>query len=995
VIADLNFRISFPPYDNFFSVHAMESHPLAIALWEIYHAQYKTSDLSRLLLSLDEDLENLNLSGLSAEAIAPIIHSLYVIQNTSIRGVLLRIICEVEAASPSSIVESVHFDYLISESLEQRLPDPQPKVDEEKNSAFRAVYLLLRLRKGLPVSILRALVGLYQQPKHIYKDVIIAIFCEAATVGAKHLADVPEIGQFLIDLLFESGNPSSAALITFSVEEKHAYVRQHHFISRALTPLMRLAGKSDDADPPGATLTAVTSLLQTWPGLLFFGLQCGLLRDLLRSLPHASRSILAILQTLLNISPLPGVLDAFHGVLFHGLLEAGLVPLLRQLSSQNEASAFLQFITPYLTPEPEETTIQLSPASPIGYRLYRLFGSGDARVITAASFTLAGPPDGWDWQGILRLLTVLLPNYPVDVSSAPARAFYSKLLDYFGSLDQESILDGERGDALDALMNLFLEHAGITGELEKNVTFRNAIEKAIVSLITNKKPHRHFFKHFCRLLITPRGCEVIAKWNATQAIQKVGGFCTDVAAVDTFFSYYSRAEIKGIGSIFLESFLSTADDTIFEITIGHLRKMTVTAKNFQSFVYRPVLVPFLKNSFPKEEPRLTLLLNLVYEILLINDGCLAITAADGDLHRVLSSVSRSIYSLLFAKVEAHSVGKVEDELKWWLDQGNRSYVGLFESAVNQFSGPAILGQRVPPHLFGQLARLPEGRSLVFPHVPGLIEKLQGRSDHDRSAAVFALAHFASDKATHRQLAKLALFETMLSVWSLASFSGRGALISALSLVPHSKSFAEVLGARDWQIFKFGRHIAVFPGDLAAADQPEPFIVPPVVEGGSDLANWIKQLSSPIAVKTAQPALARAFAENPDQFASKDLAAFTHRFLAAFVVPSEARGFLIKLFGRVALVDPPKRPNLDEARAAVVRAQLHEFLKGGGAAMGTFSEVKVPTVPAGGIAAAAVCAGAPEVYLSEGDFKAAAKMTKEAFYKLDVDKMAPIRAALVK
>jgi hypothetical protein len=156
---------------------------------------------------------------------------------------------------------------------------------------------------------------------------------------------------------------------------------------------------------------------------------------------------------------------------------------------------------------------------------------------------------------------------------------------------------------------------------------------------------------------------------------------------------------------------------------------------------------------------------------------------------------------------------------------------------------------------------------------------------------------------------------------------------------------------------------------------------------------IKQLSSPIAVKNAQPALMKAFSETPEQFASKDLAVFTHAFMASFVVPPDVRAFLIKLFGKVALVDPPQRPKIDEAKAALVRAQIWEFLKGSKAA--TFSEIKISTVKLAGAGETTVCGKAVEVYLSDDEFKTAAKMTKDAFYRLGEGEMETIRAGLVK
>jgi hypothetical protein len=282
---------------------------------------------------------------------------------------------------------------------------------------------------------------------------------------------------------------------------------------------------------------------------------------------------------------------------------------------------------------------------------------------------------------------------------------------------------------------------------------------------------------------------------------------------------------------------------------------------------------------------------------------------------------------------------------------------------------------------------------VLPLIPSLVEKLQSRSEHDRSSSVFAIAHFASDKRTHRELARLQAFQQLIAVWENSSYCGRGLLISALSLIPHSKAFADALEDGKWQGFRFGRHVAVFPCNLGGV-AIEPFAVPPPIESTNEVCTLVKQLSSPISIKNAQPALSKLAGENPEAFSGKEVAVFAHEFMGAFVVPTDVRAFIMKLFAKVPLAGAPVRPSLDERKAAEVRAQLHEFLKGGGK-LATISGIKVPVVGIGKVKEAGVCADAVEVYLSEEEFATEAKMSKEEFYKLAEEKRAAVRAGLIK
>jgi hypothetical protein len=73
--------------------------------------------------------------------------------------------------------------------------------------------------------------------------------------------------------------------------------------------------------------------------------------------------------------------------------------------------------------------------------------------------------------------------------------------------------------------------------------------------------------------------------------------------------------------------------------------------------------------------------------------------------------------------------------------------------------------------------------------------------------IVRLGAFASEKAAHSPLVDA--FKAMLALWSSGSCSLRGALIAALSLIPHSKKLGNAIADSGWQWFAFGRRNSAF------------------------------------------------------------------------------------------------------------------------------------------------------------------------------------------
>jgi hypothetical protein len=194
------------------------------------------------------------------------------------------------------------------------------------------------------------------------------------------------------------------------------------------------------------------------------------------------------------------------------------------------------------------------------------------------------------------------------------------------------------------------------------------------------------------------------------------------------------------------------------------------------------------------------------------------------------------------------------------------------------------------------------------------------------------------------------------------------------------------------MFHFGDHTAVFPIELVCEGEELEFAIPPSLEtAGHEVKTFIAQLSSPITVKTAQPALMKMFQESGETFTERPLALWASDFAAGFFLQPEIRLFIQKLFAKVPLMqnEVSKAPQRD---VALCQAQMFEFLKG--QSFESYSSIKVPVVKAGDIDAKKICPAAPEVYLEDQEFQSVVKMSKDAFYALGLEKMGEIRKKLV-
>lgn len=1012
---------------------------LAIALKEAHDADLTPQELIKVLLSIMMGIEPMDVVSMRSLS-AGYIHALFTKQDMYVHSLLLQIICELEASvptttskdSPSSnltFLEKHLLDRLVVQSLESRHPDPQPRIDDEKDSAFRVVSLMLKVRGRLPASIVRSLVSLYNTPKHCYKDLILSYLCRAALCCPSIVASVPEVGQIIVDRLAETGAKELSSLLCYSAEAGAEFVHQKDFISHLLFPLTKMVRGEEEVLTN--CVTAVSDVLSTWPGLIFYGFQNGVLRDLVRLMRHRASSVIRIFMNILRINEKKSVLDGYLGLLMNGLKKLDFVEELHIAAKGNvDAAVFLNHLMPYLTcvastvdivptamkvTDSSETCQSISMA-----HMIHPSGMRDEETKVTSVRDLKGDLNfDRDWQKIHRIITVVLPHNEDELSSKEGRQFCLKVLNSFQTPVKDEANKKVAAHCLYSLVDLMLRKGKKDVLLEAG-TFIDCIKQTLAHLIANKE-EQHCDTEINWVLLKalfiiskdPQGADLLEKWKLKDGLQQVGGVCKSAETAKKILDAFRMSSSGGITSQFLLAFLSNTNPDIFARAIEKIGSMVNRVEGFEKAVFKDVVLKHIGLLLAGEKTAIlakqrSTLVKLLYELMLNNDTCLTYAAENRDVHQFLGSTElcsrsrsqkdhgRIVYSLLFSKEKGCEIGNVDEEITWWLKEGNFLYVDVYDAAMAGESGPAIIGKPpvVPPHLFGQLAKTELGRKKIFENIPRLLEIASESRGTKRRAAIFAICHFASEKSTHAELEKQDLFEYVVKDWQESSYVLKGAIISALSLVAKSKHFTKFLVKKEWQLYEFGSHCAAVPCDITKdPPQSRPLYCQTIeeVEAMEEQTLLIRQMASPIAVRSARDQLASMYQESRDELVCKDLAVYAHEYMAKFSLPPDSRAFLMKLFNSIPLVYIDLG-EIDQRECAEVRARISELRKKTGAE--DLQTVKIPKYTREQLATKDICQSCPEVYLDPAEFQSIAGMSLEDFYSQDDMKMDEIRSSLL-
>jgi serine/threonine protein kinase len=415
---------------------------------------------------------------------------------------------------------------------------------------------------------------------------------------------------------------------------------------------------------------------------------------------------------------------------------------------------------------------------------------------------------------------------------------------------------------------------------------------------------------------TESGIEVLNRLKLTEMIQGVGRSCNSAELVPDLVKCFENCSISNLVCQFFYEFMLTGHVDVFKSCVSELTGV-INRIAEGTMIYSDVFMRYMRSNMAEDvEGKLDYFMNAVHGLWLENELCLEATARNRFLHSILQKVTRRLYSLLFSRWTGMSRGDVDAELAWWLSTGNGEYAKDFEKSLCR----GMTG-KVPPHLFGALAQLEQGRAKIIPHLPGLLKQMQSNSEADRNGALFAIAHFGANKATHDSLQQLQAIETIVRQWNSSSWTSKGLIISALSLVADSRYFTSVLAGHEWNLFRFGDHVVAFPVNSSQVYITFELPVSPGRGDAHPIHSLIRQLSSPITMAKAKSTLE---AESADVLKRQDLALFTYQFMSEFTVSPGARMFLMQLFGSVSLGYEKGRSAVEQSVAVTSEKEITQM-----------------------------------------------------------------------
>jgi hypothetical protein len=942
-------------------------------------------------MAIDGELNALDISHASPQSISPFLHALHARGNPVVRCYVLNIVCALELVAPQSIIEECKFDILITRSLEAPPPEVAAKQDEERCGTFKAIVLMLRLRHYLPESVIRSLVAVCGQPKP-FKSCAMCSLCQAAIHCPELIKRIPEAWQLLVDNLVETGNSGILQLILYSVEHSAPFVYQAGFISHLLSPLGVLSqAKADPAKQQNA-VRILMDLLLTWPGLIWFGFRAGLFRDLLRLMPRHPDAILGIFSKVLNFDAPKNLIDGYVGFALSGLLPLGLIATLSAVGvSHSPTATFLAGLLPYVPEQsapraiaPRPTVRQGGVVGDVPALISKLAHGVGAEGSTSsiAQFTFPPDPDSWPWMVIRRLLTIVLPNDSAELNPATCKHFVQRLLDYFA--DSHAKFDALREECLQALLTLLVENEAVTALLESHAGIRRVLESAIQEIA--KKPAPQFIRCVGILVCSVRGSGVLTKWRIIDSLTRLGESCNTASMAADAFMLFRSPHLPQNAVTCILGFLRGSSLDAFPEVLRQIVQLLPIVDNFASEVFAPIILKYVQTDFPGVgNPRNAPFIAFLSEVLVLHPPSLAVAAADPEIHGLLRENTRAIYALVFSQPAAFTTGFLADEITWWLETGNTEYVATFQAAAQAVH--AGTAARLPAHLFGELARTPTGRVAAEPHIPQLVKKLRRTSK--QCGALFALAHFASDRATHDIMEKSRAFPAMIEIWKNPSYETKGVVLASFALIATSRVFKNALSQDNWQLFSFGERTSAFPCDLGDLPTETVYTPPaPIDEGPPDQGRaWVKQLSSSITLNKAKAGI-----EGLDGAKKAELAPFAFGYLARFFVTADGRDCLMRALGGVSAVPVPQRTATNLKASAIMAAKV--FVASRGDSRDSLTKITIPTGPIGQIDETKACPRAPEVFVTDAEFAKWAKMSKDAFWALGEPKVSAGRRALL-
>ena len=1010
---------------------------------------------SDVIKSVEGELERLPApTNLALESAAPIIHYIFTAYPQQ-RANIVSLCSTLEAASIESVTERFHFDHLLCSFIEYRSSaEPADAKDAERREvvilAFRYIKLLLALRKTLPVSVLRSLVAVCEAAKgsdnEKYVPSFVGYLCEASLLS--DVSRVPEVCSVLVADLVKRGSLGVARLIAYSIEMGLPLVRSSKMLWPLMAPLSEYkvsdAAKPDEVGTSGVK-AALEYLLQTWPGLMYFGIQGGAVVQLIRCLPKETEVVISILKNLLRLEgSSASITDPLSGLLLDILLKGGLIEKLNELVSKPSVSQFLNEILPYAgtcgVDMPKQAFQEQMESSSSGVSNAMWFNLSQAVKYSQQTMSLAAVEkmvqleyQKWDWAVLLMMFTVVLPHNEQDASSSQAKEIYSKLLGFFGGpfLKLKPNLCVNMIEPLYALINFLItkQNGGI---IKSNAALAAGLASVIDGMSQNvgtepNSPQWALFKCLGLILTSTNGGDLLngMKSGGQSIFDKLTALCkgcTDEKVCAAFLDVVDFGSFSEMFVPLVQYFLISKTVKVHETAINELRKKRYTSENSLQVMLESILLRHMESisDDPSMVDGLTMDLNFLAEMLSTDQRVVDLVVEGKSAQRfdtIIRKHSHFVLAILMSNEKMLDRSWVDDEIQWWMETGNREYVKIYDKAVEctfartldvaTTKEPSIVNYHgtttAPPHIFATLAQTPRGVKKLTEYIPRLMSALscaENDNFEDIRAAMFALSHFGSSPYASISVEQHKIPEVMIdNIEDCDSYVLRGTLLAALSLFKPSKYLASVLRARHWQLFRFGSHFTVIPEDahkwLGEVTQiPMTLPTVPDLPEYQEAVSSLKLLANSLVSGSALEKLrVMKTADNP-MLKEPALSFFAFNLLSQFYYEPSSRRSIFSLFASVPIMgwdDAGKwQDTLQTAEMSCRVYLMTSDLKQHSGVTTAFSSIQVPTYSVDKIRAMQPPPRCPEFFLDDGELGALCGCTKAEFYNKPADEQQKLR-----
>lgn len=988
---------------------------LALTLHAAVELKMKPQDLMKALKLIETEFENVNFADQPVDIIAAYIHHIYLSAPGPMRSTLMKIICELELSSPNSIVEQYDLDKLIALSIDQRPGESmQSKVDEEKVAAFRCVSILMRFRKYLPTSILRAMISLYNVPNHNYKGLILAYLLEAVLTNSK-IEEIPEISSILVSAFHETGNKGVGALIAYASEHKLPFVLMDRFASRLINPISQyIPTKPEDLE---VCTKAISALLRTWPTMLLFGFQNNLLKDIVYCLGHQTEAVILILKDILNLTDQRCITDGFTGLVLYALMKCGMIERLNELASTvPEAASFLSELLPFVS-QSDTKLIDLSTSSitvqsnqnntdiVLKIRKHAQSTESSENVTSIANFKLDDDPSKWDWPNINKILSVILPHNETEANLAFTNKKLNSIVDQLAGPMYNTPLDSNQNrtlnmiDTLHSFLILLDTNKKLWENFEKNQNLKKAFEKTLTlfqtsEVIPAKCVCATFFEMIAAMICDPTATNTLKKMDLADKLVTFGSTVTTPQNIKLCLSLI-KIEKDTLSIDVFRSFLNSQVPTAQQIAIEAIREKKKSAKNFVDAVFKALIIPHVKQIQDPEQ--MNAAMNLLSELCLDDMECRRAAAEDMQLLDVIATKNHLMLAIFFSIESVIKKLNTQKEITYWMEKGNAKYCKLYDaafeacygdtSALASFPSVTLVNgfARIPPHIFGELAKTAEGLAVVEPQVGQLLNLIKAKKKHEIRAALFALAHICSSPLAENLVKDNDIGEAIFNVMNSTDSSLiRGTCVVAFSMFSPSSYISTLISKHDWQFFNFGSRSCVIPINfeqfVGKPDVCEPTMAQvEVIKGEEDKCQLLKRLTSMISFNKAKEEIKSIFKNDQSSFRKSILAKYGHELMATYSVSPDARFFIEVLFKDTPMVGIPKDVKLDRKLEAQCAGKLLEAIVAKPNLL-SYNEVQIQECDIDKckkMGRMMYC----DMFLNDDNFKSVAGMTKEQFYAL--------------